>query len=144
MKQKVKVKCSNVLNPLLEVYRIAETKAGVLELFHDILLILKHGSQPNREGLRNILTGNLKGKNAEKYKTERTLIGRTHSISGPRLSGILDVLLLLDLFAYYKDTNLLEITELGSDILKALEKQINLPKILKIGVKDIGQKTSSK
>jgi len=46
--------------------------------------------------------------------------------------------LLFDLIAYYKDTNLLETTELGNDILRVLEKQINLPKILKIGIKNIG------
>jgi hypothetical protein len=127
------------------VHRIAETKADdMAEIFHDILKVLKHGCQPNRAGLRNILSGNLKKRDAERYKTERALIGHTYSISGPRLGGILDVLLLFDLIAYYKGTSLLEITELGGEVLMALEKQINLPKILKIGVKSIGTKTSSR
>lgn len=111
---------------------------------YDILLILDHESQPNRTGLHKILTAKLEKSDAEKYKEERALIGRDHTVSSQRLSGILDLLYKFDLISYYKNTNLLVITELGRDIKKALKKEINLSEILKVGIKEILKKTSSK
>lgn len=121
-----------------------EANAETLLLLRDVLAVLAHNAQPNRDTLRAILMKNMKGKNADKYKTSIDLIGKEHKVSAARLSGILDLLFLLGLIGYYKESKLLVLTDLGEDIRKALEKGLNLPKILRVGAKELDQKTSNK